>query len=84
MADVIVLGGAAAIEKAAADAGYDVEVPFVPGRSDATAEQTDVEFFSVLEPGADGFRNFYSKGYLMDRRRRWSSVRICSRSRCRR
>ena len=65
MADVIVLGGAAAIEKAAADAGYDVEVPFVPGRSDATAEQTDVDSFSVLEPGADGFRNFYSKGHRM-------------------
>ena len=60
MADLIVLGGAAAVEKAAADAGYDVEVPFVPGRADATAEQTDVVSFSVLEPKADGFRNYYS------------------------
>jgi len=58
LADLIVLGGAAAIEKAAADAGYDVEVPFAPGRADATQEQTDVESFAVLEPKADGFRNY--------------------------
>ncbi len=62
LADVIVLGGAAAIEKAAKDAGHDVEVPFTPGRTDATQEQTDVESFSALEPAADGFRNYYGKG----------------------
>jgi catalase-peroxidase len=62
LADLIVLGGAAAIEKAASDAGYKVEVPFTPGRADASAEQTDVESFAVLEPKADGFRNYYSAG----------------------
>ncbi|MEM1262912.1 MAG: catalase/peroxidase HPI [Pseudomonadota bacterium] len=61
LADVIVLGGAAAIEKAASDAGYDVTVPFVPGRTDATAEQTDADSFAALEPSADGFRNFYAE-----------------------
>jgi catalase-peroxidase len=60
LADLIVLGGAAAIEKAAADAGYDVKVPFRPGRTDATQEQTDVESFAVLEPKVDGFRNYYA------------------------
>jgi len=60
LADLIVLGGSAAVEKAAADAGYEVEVPFTPGRADATAEQTDVASFAVLEPKADGFRNYYS------------------------
>jgi catalase-peroxidase len=60
MADLIVLGGAAAIEKAARDAGYDVEVPFVPGRADTTQELTDVNGFAVLEPAADGFRNYFS------------------------
>jgi catalase-peroxidase len=58
LADVIVLGGCAAVEKAAKDAGFDVNVPFRPGRTDATAEQTDAESFAVLEPVADGFRNF--------------------------
>jgi len=58
LADLIVLGGAAAIEKAAVDAGYDVTVPFHPGRTDATQEQTDVEAFEWLEPKADGFRNY--------------------------
>ncbi len=58
LADVIVLGGSAAVEKAAKDAGYDVDVPFVPGRVDASQEQTDVESFEVLEPEADGFRNY--------------------------
>ena len=61
LADVIVLGGAAAIEKAAKDAGVTVEVPFAPGRADASQEQTDVKSFSLLEPKADGFRNYYSK-----------------------
>jgi catalase-peroxidase len=58
LADLIVLGGAAAIEKAAADAGVTVTVPFAPGRTDATQEDTDVESFAVLEPTSDGFRNF--------------------------
>ena len=61
LADMIVLGGAAAIEKAAADAGYDIEVPFTPGRADTTQELTDVDSFAVLEPKADGFRNYFSK-----------------------
>jgi catalase-peroxidase len=61
MADIIVLGGAAAIEKAAADAGHDVEVPFHPGRTDASAEMTDAESFEPLEPTADAFRNYYSE-----------------------
>ena len=60
LADVIVLGGAAAIEKAAADAGHDVTVPFAPGRTDATAAQTDADSFTHLEPKADAFRNYYS------------------------
>ena len=55
---MIVLGGCAAVEKAAKDAGYEVKVPFHPGRTDASQEQTDVEAFDALEPGADGFRNF--------------------------
>lgn len=58
IADLIVLGGCAAIEKAAKNAGHDVKVPFTPGRGDATQEQTDVESFAVLEPAADGFRNY--------------------------
>jgi catalase-peroxidase len=58
LADLIVLGGCAAVEKAAKDAGFDVTVPFAPGRTDASQEQTDVESFSVLEPTADGFRNY--------------------------
>jgi len=59
LADLIVLGGAAAIEKAAKDAGVTVQVPFTPGRADATQAQTDVKSFAVLEPTADGFRNYY-------------------------
>ena len=61
-ADLVVLGGAAAVEQAAKAAGIDVEVPFTPGRTDATQEQTDVESFSALEPAADGFRNYLGKG----------------------
>ena len=60
LADVIVLGGAAAIEKAAKDAGFTITVPFTPGRTDASQAQTDADSFAVLEPKADGFRNFYS------------------------
>ena len=63
LADLIVLGGSAAVEKAARDAGFDVTVPFAPGRGDATEEQTDVESFAVLEPIADGFRNYQKKHY---------------------
>ncbi|GGP32126.1 catalase/peroxidase HPI [Streptomyces melanogenes] len=62
LADLIVLGGSAAVEKAAKDAGLAVEVPFAPGRADASQEQTDVESFSALEPTADGFRNYLGKG----------------------
>jgi len=62
LADLIVLGGCAAIERAAKDAGFDVTVPFAPGRTDASAEQTDVEAFAVLEPKADGFRNYLRAG----------------------
>ena len=65
IADLIVLGGAAAIEKAARDGGVTVQVPFTPGRVDATQEQTDVESFAVLEPTADGFRNYYRKGHFL-------------------
>jgi len=62
MADLIVLGGCAAIEKAAKDAGVTVQVPFTPGRTDATQEMTDIDSFAVLEPAADGFRNYVGKG----------------------
>jgi catalase-peroxidase len=63
LADLIVLGGCAAVEQAAKNAGHEVTVPFSPGRTDATPEQTDVEAFDVLEPAADGFRNYLKKKY---------------------
>ncbi len=63
LADLIVLGGVAAIEQAAKDAGVPVQVPFRPGRVDASADQTDAQSFAVLEPQADGFRNYYKAGY---------------------
>jgi catalase-peroxidase len=62
LADLIVLGGCAAVEQAAKDAGFDVTVPFAPGRTDASQEQTDVDSFAVLEPKADGFRNYLRPG----------------------
>jgi catalase-peroxidase len=62
LADLIVLGGCAAVEQAAKNAGHDVTVPFAPGRTDASQEQTDVESFAVLEPRADGFRNYLQAG----------------------
>lgn len=65
LADLIVLGGCAGIEKAAKNAGYEVNVPFVPGRTDASQEQTDVEAFKVLEPVADGFRNYLKGKYSL-------------------
>ncbi len=63
IADLIVLGGCAAVEKAAKNGGFDVKVPFTPGRTDASREQTDVESFSVLEPKADGFRNYLKSDF---------------------
>ena len=66
LADLIVLGGCAAVEQAAKNAGHDVQVPFSPGRTDASQEQTDVDTFAVLEPTADGFRNYFRTG---DKRR---------------
>ncbi|GAA0909287.1 catalase/peroxidase HPI [Streptomyces thermoalcalitolerans] len=62
LADLIVLAGGAAVERAAKEGGFEIEVPFTPGRVDATQEQTDVESFAVLEPTADGFRNYLGKG----------------------
>src|SRR5439155_4787278 len=62
LADLIVLGGCAAVEKAAKDAGHDITVPFAPGRTDASQEQTDADSFAVLEPKADGFRNYLRAG----------------------
>jgi catalase-peroxidase len=65
LADLIVLGGCAAVERAAKNAGHDVQVPFTPGRTDASQEQTDVESFAPLEPTADGFRNYRGKGHRL-------------------
>ncbi len=65
LADLIVLGGCAAVEKAAKDGGHNVQVPFTPGRTDASQEQTDVTSFEVLEPDADGFRNYIGPGHTV-------------------
>jgi catalase-peroxidase len=65
LADLIILGGCAAIEKAAKAGGHDVKVPFTPGRTDASQEQTDTASFAPLEPLADGFRNYYRDGHIM-------------------
>ena len=64
LADLIVLGGCAAVEQAAKKTGHDVKVPFVPGRTDASQEQTDIHSFAVLEPAADGFRNYLRNGHV--------------------
>ena len=79
LADLIVLGGCAAVEKAAKDAGVDVKVPFTPGRADASQDQTDVESFAPLEPRADGFRNYITARSISSwrRRRRWWTARNC-------
>jgi catalase-peroxidase len=71
LADVIVLGGCAAVEQAARNAGHDITVPFAPGRTDASQEQTDVETFQVLEPTADGFRNYSQPGEKLPLEVRW-------------
>ena len=65
LADLIVLGGAAAIEAAAKAGGHNINVPFTPGRTDATASQTDVDSFAVLELKADGFRNYLGKAMIV-------------------
>ena len=65
LADLIVLAGNAGVEKAAANAGYPIEVPFTPGRMDATQEQTDIASFELLEPMADGFRNYLKTQYTI-------------------
>ena len=65
LADLIVLGGCAAVEKAAKDAGHDVSVPFAPGRTDASQDETDADSFAVLEPVADGFRNYQKAEYAV-------------------
>ena len=66
LADLIVLGGCAALEKAAADAGFTTEVPFTPGRRDTTQELTDIEMFTWLKPVADGFRNYLDQDFDAD------------------
>ena len=78
LADLIVLGGCAGVEQAAKNAGHDVTVPFTPGRMDASQEQTDVDSFAVLEPIADGFRNYLKSKYYASRPRScWSTRRSC-------
>jgi catalase-peroxidase len=69
LADLIVLAGNAAVEQAAKKTGVDVQVPFTPGRTDATQAQTDAASFAALEPTADGFRNYYGRTGRPDRRR---------------
>ena len=76
MADLIVLGGCAAVEQAAGNGGYDVTVPFAPGRTDATEEWTDAESFAVLEPKADGFRNYLRQDLQTWRRGRAEELLI--------
>ncbi|MEZ5197306.1 MAG: catalase/peroxidase HPI [Bacteroidales bacterium] len=71
LADLIVLAGCAGVEKAASDAGYNVTVPFTPGRMDASQEQTDVESFEVMEPVADGFRNYLKRNTLLKQKNCW-------------
>jgi catalase-peroxidase len=66
LADLIVLGGCAAVEEAAKNAGFNITVPFTPGRTDASQEQTDVESFAVMEPNYDGFRNYFRAGEALD------------------
>ena len=80
LADLIVLGGVAAIEKAAKDGGQSIDVPFTPGRTDATDAQTDAESFAVLEPIADGFRNYQKAQYGSRPRSYWSIGRSSSAS----
>ena len=75
LADLVVLGGCAGVEQAAKNAGHKVTVPFTPGRMDASAEQTDVESFAVLEPYADGFRNYLNGHIRASRPKRSSSIR---------
>ena len=65
LADLIVLGGCAGIEQAIKNAGYDLSVPFTPGRTDAVQDQTDVQSFAVLEPAADGFRNYLKQEFTV-------------------
>ena len=78
LADLIVLGGCAAVEAAAKKAGHDVKVPFTPGRTDASQEQTDVQSFAVLEPTADGFRNYLrQRDTSRPRRSCWWTGRNC-------
>ena len=79
LADLIVLAGGAAVEQAARNAGFDVEVPFTPGRTDASQQETDVESFVNLEPKADGFRNYVGKGTRLPVSTCCSTRRTCSR-----
>jgi catalase-peroxidase len=77
LADLIVLGGCAAVEQAAQKAGHDVQVPFSPGRTDASQKMTDAGSFAVLEPTADGFRNYLRNGHARPARSCWWIGRIC-------
>jgi catalase-peroxidase len=77
LADLIVLAGGAAVEQAARKSGHEVKVPFTPGRMDATAEQTDAASFGVLEPIADGFRNYLEGEYSVSAEACWSTRRSC-------